>query len=175
MIEENILYKLIDNKYHFCYYSISDEYYGGKNLSEKKSYGIEFNQGEVGEIHLFDCGIFEDFNEIIKVKDELIKPYTITNIPTYEVVVSVNLSDFLKRIPKKKHLQYIHHITRTIDFVCKSSGIGINNFIAPSYKAIQETSIYSTVVSVFDKDVFCRLFIDHIIHCGIREDELEFN
>ncbi len=171
MIEENILYKLIDNKYHFCYYTIYNDSFGG----EISRYAIEHAQGEVGELPLFDCGFFEDLNEVINIKDELIKPYTITNIPTLEVAVSVNLSDFLKRIPKKKHLQYIHHITRTIDFVCKSSGIGINNFIAPSDKATHETSVYSTVVSVFDKDVFCRLFIDHITPCGIREDEVEFN
>jgi hypothetical protein len=170
MIEENILYKLIDNKYHFCYYSIDSENYG----SQISSYVIEYNQGEVGELPLAECGFFEDFNEVINIKDELVKSYIISNIPSYAVEVSVNLADFLKRIPKKKHLPYIHHISRTIEFVCKSSGIGIHNFIAPSDKATLETSIYYTLVSVYDKDAFCRLFIDHIILCGIREDEVVF-
>jgi hypothetical protein len=174
MIEENIRYKLIDNKYHFFHYSIYSESYGDKNTSQITRYAIEFNQGEVGEIPLYDCGFFEDFNEVLNIKDELVKSYIISNIPSYAVEVSVNLADFLKRIPKKKHLPYIHHISRTIEFVCKSSGIGINNFIAPSDKATLETSIYHTVVSVFDKDAFCRLFLDHIILCGIREDEVVF-
>jgi hypothetical protein len=175
MIEENILYKLIDNKYHFFYYSIYIESYGDKNTSQITRYGIEYTQGEVGEFPDSDCGIFENFNEVINIKDELVKLYTITNIPSYEVAVSVNLSDLLKRIPKKKHLPYIHHISRTIEFVCKSSGIGINNFITPSDKATLEKSIYHTLVSVYDKDAFCRLFIDHIILCGIREDEVVFS
>jgi hypothetical protein len=171
MIEENIVYKLIDKKYHFCYYSIDSENYG----SQITRYFIEYTQGEVGEIPLYDCGFFEDLNEVINIKDELVKSYIISNIPSYAVEVTANLTDFLKRIPKKKYLQYIHHITGTIDFVCKSSGIGINNFIVPLDKATLEISIYHTVVSVFDIDAFKRLFIDIIIYSGIREDEVVFN
>jgi len=171
MIEENIVYKLIDNKYHFCYYSyeiMNDD----REASNIVLHSFQFNKGEVGEINDFDCYIDEDINKIMQYKDEEIELYVINQIPSYKIDVSVNLGRVFKKIRMRKRLLWINHITRSIDNVSKSSGLGINNFIAPSENLILENGIYNTVVSVYNKDAFQKLFVEYLTIGGIKSDEV---
>ena len=64
MIEDNILYKLINNKYHFCYYSIDDPVEEGGS-SDYNPYGLAYCQGKVGEFPEYEVDIDKDI-EIIR-------------------------------------------------------------------------------------------------------------
>ena len=165
MNEENLLYKLINNKYHFCYYS-----FDGPN--DLETYSFQYNQGEVGEHPDFEVEIDKDMGKIMGYKDEAVKTYTIRTIPSTEIQVSIYLKRFLKELGYDKFKPLINHITRTIDFVSKTSGLGINNFVVPSDTLTFETGVYQTVVMVNNKESFRILFIDHIILCGILIDEV---
>ncbi len=174
MIEENIVYKQIDNKFHFCYYSI------GTTIDEREIlntvlYCCQFNQGEVGEINEFECEIDEDKNVLKKLIDQVIETYDIKQIPSQEIEVSVNLNDMFGRISKKKKFFLIDHLSRAIDYVSKTSGLGINNFITPKNKVVLESGFYKTAVTVYDRNAFKKLFIEHITPCGIKEEEVTFS
>lgn len=171
--EENILYKSIDNKYHYCYYSISGGYCEGEDPNDIL-YQFEFNKGEVGEINDFDCAIEKDINILKRLRDEEIEGYTIKQIPLIKIGLKVNLNDFFSRLSKKKQLILINHVSGGINFICKSSGLGINNFVAPKNKVVLESGIYKTTISVYDRDDFKKLFIEHITPCCVNDEEVTF-
>ena len=88
IIEENILYKLINNKYHFCYYSIHDPVDDGGS-SDYNPYGLQYCQGEVGEFPEFEVEIDKDIDIIRGYKDEVVKTYNIRKIPSCEIQVYI--------------------------------------------------------------------------------------
>ena len=172
MVEESILYKLLDNKFHFCFYSIESSVKIGRN-TDKEYCCFQYSQGEVGELHDFKVEIDQDISIIRGYKDEVVKTYNIRKIPSCEIEVSIYLERFLKEFGYDKFNPLYNHITNTIDFVSKSSGLGVNNFVVPSDTITLETGVYHIIVLVNDKDAFRRLFMDHITLCGIMIDEVK--
>lgn len=172
--EENILYKLIDNKYQYCYYSISGGYCEGEDPNDI-IYHFEINEGEDGKINDYDCAIEKDLNILKRYRDKGIESYAIRQIPLLKIGVTVNLIDSFSRLSKNKQLFQINHIGTTIDFNCKSSGLGINNFVPPEEKIVLETCIYITEVSVFDRDAFKNIFIELMKPCGVKEEKITFS
>ncbi|MEI7491338.1 MAG: hypothetical protein WCK92_08065 [Bacteroidota bacterium] len=169
MIEENILYKLINNKYHFCYYIIEDPF-DDEEISDYNPYGLEYCQGEVGEFPDYEVEVDKDIDKIRSYKDEVVKTYNIKEIPSFEIQVSIFLEEILKNCDYDKFNRLFIHITRTIDFVSKTAGLGINNFVCPSETLTRETGAYNTRVMVNDKEAFQKIFIDLISSCGITMD-----
>ena len=172
MTEENLLYKLINKKYHFCYYIIEDPVDDGGS-SDYNPYGFEYCQGEVGEFPEYEVEIDKDIDIIRGYKDEVVETFNIRKIPSCEIEVSIYLERFLKEFGYDKFKPLFIHITRTIDFVSKTAGLGINNFVCPSETLTLETGVYKTVVSVNDKEAFQKIFLDLISSCGIMNDEVK--
>lgn len=168
MVEEGIQYRFADNKYYFCYYSLY------KTVFKRKLtlHFIEYNQGIVGEINDFEVELDKDINIIKQLKDDVLKEYPIKQIPLYMIEVTIKFEHLLKIIRKRKHMLLLKHITKSIDFVCKSSGLGINNFTVPDYTQTIEKGIYQTQVSVYDKDAFNRLFVEHIAPTRILSEHV---
>jgi len=174
MKEENLLYKLINNKYYFGYYSIegpSDD----EESSDYNPYSIEYCQGEVGEYPDYEVEFAKDIDIIRSLRDDIFKTYNIRKIPSCEIEVSIHLERFLNEIGSDKFKPLFDHITRTIDHVSKTAGLGINNFIVPSETLTLKTGIYQTLVLVNDKEAFQRIFIDLICTCGIMITEVKIN
>lgn len=168
MIEEGIQYKFEDNNYYYCYYNC---YHTNFNQKLKLNF-IEFNQGLVGEISDFQVEYDKEIKIIKKFKDEVLEKYPIIKIPSCTIEVSVKLERFFRVMPRRKQFLLLKHITNSIDFVCKHSGLGINNFTAPNGILTLEKGIYITQVSVFEKDSFQRLLIDYLAPSGILSEDV---
>ena len=167
MREEGTKYKLVDGVYHFCYYDICDSIH-----NDETYYCIDFNKGQVGTIPNFDCGTDFDYITIEKIKEEILDSFTITEIPLHKIDLNIKLEDALKNASKKEKSLLTKRLTRSIDYVCKCSGLGLQNFITPLSKSVLQSLNYQTVIYVYDKNSFRQELHENIRTLGISDDEI---
>ncbi len=166
-IQEDILYRNTADGYYFFYFNLRKAY--EDNLPV---YLLEYVEGKVGEIPDSEYLEEKDAEKMIRNLQELLKPYSKRNLPFETVTVEIRTADIILNLPPHRVLDLYHHITRTIDFVSYSSGLGIRNFHPMLLLDFLDKLVYETTVTVLNLHPFKKLLIEQLEVCGIKAEEI---
>lgn len=155
-------YEITNSKIKFC----STEY----NFDNKLHY-LSYTEGYLGEINDFDNINTEDYSEVESFLKCLKIKYPDKINQRDKVRLSLLIDKDLRQLDCKRFENLLEHFLKTAKYATVFSGLGDFRDV----KIKNHINNYSIDFKIIDKDLFLRVFLDLIRHCGLEEKDFIIN